>query len=278
MGQNGRGNLQVAAVTRVAVIVLGVGEPSPYGRMLSTWARDREETVLFTDDADATSDSYHYLRFAPMQRKQRFDLLLYDVDDTTAHAAAFPLIVKWPGILFCNDINLWRFTRAVSHEPRDVWGTNWIFNVAAPERAEMLVKLAKRDIEPGRALTTSPLAVALALRSAGVVVPLEEWERRITRTHRLPPVGVVEQTLSDDEFAAMIERSLPAWEERTTHMRGELAPIEHPFHDLYAVERGRAIERYEDGPEDQMNRAQEVLRELFDGVTNSVAAHGGENE
>lgn len=260
---------------RIALFLFGGA--TPFGRLLSEWTQGRKDICLFTDNARA-SDDYHYLRFAQKHNEQPFDLVIYDVDDSAAHAALFPFIAKYPGVLFCNDIALWDFARSVSHESRDPWGTKWIFRTAAADKAEELTRLAETDVEPGELLEKHPLAVALARRSAGVVVPNQKYRDQLSREELQPSIEVVPNTISNIEFASFMTLQLTTWKGSTANLRNELKPIEHAFQDLYAVELGRIMERYGDGPQDQLNRALERLRDLFEGATNSATAKRGDDE
>jgi hypothetical protein len=251
----------MAAVTRIALFIWNAGEPTRYSDALRSWTRGREGVTLFSDRP--AEGEYHYLRFDAMQQRNPFDLLIYDVDDTAPHAAGFFRTATTPGVLFFSDVALSGYALAVSHDAADPWGTRWIFNIAAPEDAALLSRLAERGLDISGLLSGCPAAVALAVRSAAVVVPEFGWATRLSGVPDVPPVAVIDPREGQAGFEALMERMLPLWLRRTEEARTTILPVEHPHSDLFTVERQRILNCFPPGSESLAEPALAALAECF---------------
>ena len=167
-------------------------------------------------------------------------------------------------MLFLGDVFLHRYARAVSHSPHDGWGYRWILAVACPQQADALARLAERDLDPGALASTVPLARALAVRSAAVVVPDFRSLRLLGGGGEMPPVSVIPPPGEEfEQFAATLSRVAPHWLARTERAEATIAPLDHPNRNLLEVERGRVRERFGEGDGPLLEKALERLDELF---------------
>jgi hypothetical protein len=218
---------------------------SLYRDALRSFARE-EGCAVFSDSPRTVEGELHYLRFAQEDRSEPFDLIFHNVDDAPECAAAFPYIVRRPGVLFLGDTFLHRFARAVRHSPLDGWGYRWIVGVACPEQADALARLAADGMEAGASARTVALARAPAVRSAATVVPDFDSLRRLGGGSEMPPVSVIPPPAGEGfaAFAGTIRRVIPHWLARVEVARQTIPPLEHPHLDLPAVERERLLDRF----------------------------------
>ena len=242
----------------------GGESPSIYRGALKRFAADLEDANVFSDAPDEAAGELHYLRFPALDSAGRFELVLHNVDDGAEFSASFPYIARRPGVLFLGDVFLHRYARAVSHSPRDGWGYRWILGVACPEQADALARLAEHGIDPGALTTNVPLARALAVRSAAVVVPDFRSQHLLGGGSDMPPVSVIPPPEEGfDAFASTLRRVAPHWLARTARAEETIAPLEHPNRDLLEVERGRVREHFGGGGDALLRKALERLDELF---------------
>jgi hypothetical protein len=253
---------------RIAIMLWGGEEPSLFREALRHFALE-EGCALFSDSPRESADELHYLRFAEEDRAEPFGLTFHNVDDSPRFATAFPYVVRRPGVLFLGDIFLHRFARAVSHSALDGWGYRWIIGVACPSQADSLARLAQDGIEPGALVRTVPLARALAVRSAAVVVTDFDSARRLGGGSEMPPVSVIPPPMENwnmsglDAFSATLNRVIPHWLARVAVARRTIPPLEHPNIDLPAVERSRLLERFSKDELPLVNLLLGRLNELF---------------
>lgn len=230
----------MAAMSRIALFLWN--GPSRWREPLRCWAKQRDQVSLFTDSMAPIGDEQHYLRFYEIDRREPFDLILCDIADSAAHAAAFSLIVQQAPVLFLDDIRLHRFARAVSHDARDPWGTGWLLAQAEPGAGEAVARLIAHGIDPGRLMEAIITARALARRATAVILPQLDWAHLIEdglenfRAEILPPDDV-------DWFETTLDRRLPTWIDERRNTLKSLPPFEHGNADLQAIERRRIADR-----------------------------------
>lgn len=169
----------------------GSGRQSLYGGALRRWAAGKKDVTVFSDDPDPVKSELHYLRFPSLHSEEPFNPILYDIDDTPEHAACFRYLAKWPGVIFLSDLSLANFARATSHSPFDGWGFRWILGTASHEQANELAKLSDSGFEPEQLPLQDPLSLALARRSAAVVVPDLHSASVLSSYADVPPVSVI---------------------------------------------------------------------------------------
>lgn len=227
----------MAAVNRIALFLWGA--PSRYGEPLRVWAAERPNIDLFTDAT--TGAGLHYLRYHELSERAPYDVVLCDIADSAAHAASFPLVVKSAPVLFLDDLQLAHYCGAVSHDPRDPWGSGWLLEQAAPGDGGMIARLLAAGIGVGKLAEHLHVARALSRRAADVVVPELSWASVLERDNESPQVSVLPAPGADGQkcFSRSLDRLMPRWSESRRKVLTSLQPLAHGNADLRAVERRR---------------------------------------
>lgn len=183
----------MAGKVKIALFLWGQGKEvhSLYSRALRRWAGGDKSVTVFSDDPNTEEGELHYLRFPQLHRLSHFNPIFYDIDDTPENAACFRYLAKWPGVIFLSDLALTRFSRATSHSPFDGWGFRWILGTASPDQADALAKLSESGFEPQQLPIQDPLSLALARRSAAVVLPDLHSAGVLSGYADVPPVSAI---------------------------------------------------------------------------------------
>ena len=250
---------------RIAVLLWGGEHDSLYRKALRRFGHAREEVTVFSDAPENNEGELHYLRFAPIDQEDRFNLIFHNIDDNQRCAVAFPLIADRHSVLFLGDIFLHRFARATSHSALDGWGYRWILGVDCPRHADALARLAEEGIAPGALAKIVPLGSAMAVRSVAVVVKDFDSERTLGAGSEMPPVSVIPPPgkAGYERFAATLDHIIPHWLERKIVAERTIPPLEHQHRDLLQAERARVRVRLGDFDPSLSAAALECLDELF---------------
>jgi hypothetical protein len=251
----------MAAVNRIALFLWNA--PGRYREPLRVWAAERPHVDLYTDAA--AGEGLHYLRFGEINARAPYDLVLCDIANSAAHAASFPLVLKTAPVLFLDDLHLARYCDAVSHDPRDPWGSGWLREQAAPEDGGIIARLLAAGIEPGKLAEHVYIARALAKRAAAIVVPELAWASKLERDGGSRDVAILPAPGEDglELFAQSIDRLVPRWIESRRRLLAALEPLAHGNVDLRAVERRRVDHRCPGDVRPLARPAQEALDALF---------------
>ena len=247
----------MAEMIRTALFT--TGRLSCYSRKLREMEA-RCKFQVFSSQPDEEEDELHYLRFPCLQKKSPFQLIIYDIADRPEYSYMFHYLMKWPGVVFMDSIELASFSRAVSHSADDSWGFRWILGVVFGQRADLVSRLSRNELNIEPVTAAWPLGRAIALRSAATVVDTCKEVVRLEGHGELPPVSVFEKELTVDKFAEKIDKSLPLWLKRMTEAARTIEPVQHPHLDIFAVEKQRVMESV---AEAEQSRAMETLELMF---------------
>lgn len=261
----------MALEMKIAVMLWGSESPSLYRESLRELCRTVKSSCLFSDKP-LHENELHYLRFSEIDKEEPFHIVLHNVDDGSEFAASFPYISRRPGVLFLGDIFLHQYARAVSHSADDGWGYRWIVNVAYPEGAETLARLAEDAIRLGAMARYVALAPAMAVRSAAVVVPDYQCWQRLAGIKDMPPIEIIPPPSAADadhlqkpsgSFHSRVSEMLPRWAGRSKQAEVDIAPLDHPNKNLFEMEKKRMLERFDKQHEKLGEVAVEALSEFF---------------
>ena len=236
----------MALKSSIALFIWGKGDLSPYAQALSTWSHTREYVTVFSDDPKASQ--IHYLLFPELMKKSGFDLIVHDIADTVHHSVAFHYLIKWPGALFFNSIALPTFSRGTSHSPFDEWGYKLVLNVVVPDEAEKIARMDENGIDTNDLFKRNPLAYALAVRSAAVVVNDYKSALMLESKPHVPPLSIIEfpdSPAGQKNFENAVDKMIPLWCKRSEVTAETIPAINHPHLEMMQVEKSRISDRFD---------------------------------